>query len=186
MKSKHSLFIPAIILITITLSPIKIPAQELVQKASFSGLPISSWTNANDSDPGILLLDFNKDGVPDKPFIDYKNKSIVIFDGSNRQQKWVISLSGLSLNFEEIKLLGFYEMDGDTGTTEIVIANRKENKFWAPVVLNLDKSSPKLQEDNILASPGYFLIGINDIDNDGKEDIIVANSIEKSIEMWGY
>ncbi len=187
MKLKNCRFIIASILAIVALNPMCIFAQELSVKASFQGIPINSWTNHNDTDPGIVL-DFNRDGVPDRPFIDPKNESLVILSGSSKQ-KWIVPLLSQYYKVEilEGRICGFYEMDGDTSTTEIVMADHEGNRFWSPVILRVDKSSTKLTEtDELLSSPNYFLLGINDVDQDGKDDIIVADTTVKMIEILSY
>ena len=137
---------------------------------------------------GRSSLDFNGDGDPDRPFIDSKNESIVILSGGDKQ-KWVVPLQ---YNYYKVEILkgriaGFYEMDGDTATTEIVIVKQEGNHFCSPIILSLDKSSPKLAEaDNLLATPNYILLGIKDVDNDGKDDIVVADTTRKMIEILSY
>lgn len=161
-------------------------AQELSVKASFQGTPANGFFAFDPSFKSENRLDFNRDGITDQSFIDSKDKSIVIFNGADHQQKWIVPLG----NYFDGKFLradAFYEMDGDTATTEIVIAKREGNRFWSPVILRVDRASPNLTEmDELLASPGYFLIGINDIDQDGKDDIIVADTTLKMIEILGY
>jgi hypothetical protein len=191
MKIKNHNFIIAIILIMVTLNSVYIFAQQLNVKASFDGLPISaSYYSRGDLNvnSGFGLLDFNRDGVPDRPFIDSKNERLVILSGSDKE-KWIIPLSNFQYRIEQgriTRICGFYEIDGDPSTTEIVIAQQEGNRFWSPVILLLDKSSTKLQDDNSLAQPNYFLLGINDIDQDGKDDIVVADTTVKKIEVLGY
>ena len=185
MKLKCNYIIVVIIAIVV-LKPAVILSQDLALKASFDGIPLQGFKVETDGNYGGAL-DFNRDGITDQSFIDRK-KNIVIVNGANHQQKWVVPISVLYETVTLVCVCGFYEMDGDPSTTEIVIAKNKGNRFWSPIIVaaELDPSSPKLQEDDILAKPNYFLLGIKDIDNDGKDDIIVANTSEQRIEIWSY
>ena len=187
MKIKKHKFIIAVVVTITFLIPVSIFSQELTVKASFQGIPINTWTNYNDSDPGIAL-DFNRDGVPDRPFIDSRNESLVILSGSSKE-KWIVPLGHYfdgKFGPETETIAGFYEMDGDTSTIEIVIGDQEGNRFWSPVILSLNKATTKLQGNNMLAQPNYILLGINDIDQDGKDDIIIADTTGQMIEVLSY
>lgn len=190
MKFKKNNFIISVIVTITGLIPASIFAQQLSVKASFEGLPANGFVFINVLQRASML-DFNRDGIPDKSFIDPQNESLVILSGSDELQKWIIPLSNFQYRIEQgriTRICGFYEMDGNTATTEVVIATQVGNRFWSPVIVTaeLDKSSPKLAEDKLLASPDYFLLGIKDIDNDGKDDIIVVNTTEQRIEVLSY
>lgn len=176
-----------IILIMIILNSTCIFAQQLNVKASFNGVPASGFFAFYSSFQLERSLDFNRDGIDDLSFIDSKNNFIVIINGADHQQKWIIPLS----NYFDGKFLRasdmlFYEMDGDPSTTEIVIAKHEGNHFWSPVILSVNRASSELQKDDLLAQPNYFLLGIKDIDNDGKDDIIIADTTAKTIEVLSY
>ncbi len=193
MKIKNHNFIIAIILVIVTFNSAYVFAQQLTVKASFDGLPISAsyYSRGNLTvNDGFGLLDFNRDGVRDRPFIDSMNESLVILSGSDKE-KWIIPLSNFQYRIEQgriTRICGFYEIDGDPSTTEIVIAQQEGNRFWSPVIViaGLDPSSPKLAEVNLLAQPNYFLLGINDVDQDGKDDIIFADTDAKMIFISSY
>jgi hypothetical protein len=186
MKIKNQNFTIAIILVILILNSTYILAQELALKASFDGIPVQGFRVEID---GLKSgrLDFNRDGIPDRPFIDSKNETLVILSGSNKQ-KWIVSLSYSyhKVTFDDI-VIGFYEMDGNQSTTEIVIAKKDGDRLIGPTILSVNLENLLISSySNILSTSGYFLQGISDTDNDGKNAIIIANSTEKRIEIWSY
>ena len=195
MKSININLVVTIFYAVLALNSSFLQAQNLERKASFDGIPANNFFAFDPSFSGGLHFDFNRDGIQDLPFLDVKDgtsNTLSIINGANPNAKWNIPLGyeNLALNYERTRLMGFCEMDGDPGTTEIILADKIGNRFNAPVILSArnrgDVDLGDVVVTRILNSPEYFAIGSNDMNGDGKIKIIVANKVKQTTEIWGF
>ncbi|MBE0643173.1 MAG: hypothetical protein IH600_03770 [Bacteroidetes bacterium] len=145
-------------------------------------------------------LDFNGDGMPDrvftaKGFNGTETFTYTIVDGSDPTRSWVMQLEGdpdHPLIVGSHRLVGFFDLDGTVNNAnpkEMVVAK------FVPVPLSINYklenvmiSSYSSTSPTVPAQPlGIIaiLIGIADMDRDGKDEILLANPTADQTEIWG-
>ncbi len=142
-------------------------------EAAFPGVPTSGYI----APIGTGKLDFTGNGVPDVSFFQTDsqgNVSLVIQDGANPNQRWQTPLpSGIITT-----LIGFFEINHDPGSKEIVLAEKKGQRYINPIVIDVNGAV-------LWDGSGKELLTIADTDGDNCEEIVVWLPIGPQVEMWG-
>lgn len=171
----------------------KVTAQQvgmLVLEQSISGRPVSGFTHPASS-PNI---DFNDDGVNDLcAFMikwDARSDSLPfclnVTSGIDLNQTWTIALPQFTLpDFGQIVVLGFYNVDGivdmsQNNFKEILFAEKQGRSYVNPSLM------PAVDVFSFTKWENTVLLGIDDGDGDGKDEIIIYDPKLKQIQIWGY
>jgi hypothetical protein len=174
-------------------------AQPLRVERSINGVPDNPFTILSASTQDSDRLDFNGDTYPDRVFIvsdPAAGTSMRIVDGMVPTRQWTVRLDGdpdHPIIVGRHSLVGFYNLDG-TVTND----NPKELVFATRVYRPQGYADYSLQDVIItgygLSSPAQWpqplgiiaiLIGIGDIDRDGKDEVMTFDPDRKVTEIWG-
>jgi hypothetical protein len=160
---------------------------------TISGVPVQNFTSKiNGFSSGYERLDFTGDGVPDitlfKEADDLPTEEIVflkITDGADRNNRWEIPLpNGIIAILIGFLDAGSYKPGEGITFKEIVVAEKKGNKFINPVIIRSEDNYENVKYDTF--GTNAVLVAAGDINGDGLDDIMIFDPDAKEVQIWGY
>lgn len=143
---------------------------------------------------GDNIMDLSGDGVSDitlfKESDDLPTEEIVflkITDGTDLNNRWEIPLP----NGIIAVLIGFYNLTEGSykpgegiSFKEIIVAEKKGNKYINPVIISSDDNYETVEYESFGAHS--VLVAAGDINGDGQAEIAVFDPDAKEVQVWGY
>jgi len=139
-------------------------------EATFPGKATSGYT----APPIGTRMDFTGDGVPDMVFIPDDFPVLIIQDGADPNQRWQVPLPSGIIAI----LIGFFEINHDPGFKEIVLAEKKGQRFINPIVIDVNGAV-------LWDGSGKELLTIADMDGDTCDEIVASDPTVPQVEIWG-
>jgi hypothetical protein len=168
-------------------------AQQWQMLASFPGRPASSIIATTDLFDWLNIMDFNGDGVADKPMIavdpsDPSGNMLYIQSGADPTKTYKVSIDLGPYNY---RLIGFFNFDGTVNSDnpkEILIAQKLDQRYTNPVVIH------SVIQDGVITESEYFTFGTNVvlasvtdliIDPFNGFVVVIFDVAMREVQMWG-
>jgi hypothetical protein len=142
----------------------------LVLEATIPGTPASGFIVRDQ----VAARDFNDDGVPDLAFINTAAQLIVIVDGTDFENGWIVEFDDTS-GEENIYL--FIDLDPADGLKAILLAERLGQRYVNPFIIDAEGSL-------LWDGSGRGLLAIDGIGTDITGTIAVFNPQVPQLEIW--
>lgn len=128
-------------------------------------------------------LDFNGDGVAEISLFKTDpqgNVLLAIQDGADPSNRWWLPEPDdeVVLDFKKATVIGYSELDGDKDFKEIILAQKKGQRFVNPIVMDITGAV-------IMDGTSNTLLGIMQMDGDICEEIVLSNPDVPQIEVYG-
>ncbi len=168
--------------LVLSLTAAEVSAQQWQLLATFEGQPASGYVPPL----GTGKLDFDGDGVPDLPYFETDSQGnvfLIIQDGADPTNLY--SLPEIDdedmITFAKATVIGYFELDGSNTLKEIVLAEKKGQRFIHPVVLDVNGTV-------LWDGSGTILLTVANMEADvdaEEEEVVVYNPAMTRVEVWG-
>lgn len=145
-------------------------------EGAFPGKAANGYT----APPIGTRMDFTGDGVPDMVFIPPDFPVLIIHDGAEPTIQWFIPEvdDTVIITFAKATVIGYFELDGSNSFKEIILAEKKGQRFINPIVIDINGTV-------LWDGSGKELLTIANMDGDTCDEIVAGNPAVPQVEIWG-
>lgn len=159
---------------------------QIVLEATYPGTSARSLFMPTNSP----TLDFNDDGIQDMAVSEADASTpklqCAIVDGADPENRWTFFLpepgDEIVVDVSRARVMGFYELDHTNDHKEIVIAEKWGRRYLNPIVVDADGRLLWSIKDG---TSNTMFLTIDDMDGDGREEVVVFNPQVPQVEVWG-